>query len=311
MKRRQALSMTAGALAAPLFIRGAQADDTPVRIAGVTTDGGGQVYYAREMGFFKKAGLTNVTIETFSSGGPLASAVASGAVDIGDMNTVSLVRAHHQRLPFISVAPSGLYQSNEPTSVLMVKAISPLKTAADFDGKTIAVSALGGIAQIAPTQWIDQHGGQSSTVKFLEMPQPDLIAAIASGRIDAGLVIEPYVANAKPVCRVIANCFDSIAPKFVLAVYFSTTDWTKAHPETARRFHVAMAETAVWANKNRSRTADMLSKIAKLPADDLRQMKRVFYPTDIDPALLQPVVDSTAKFSNFGTFPAAELIFKA
>jgi NitT/TauT family transport system substrate-binding protein len=308
MKRHQAVSLIAAGLTIP-FVAPARADDTLVRVASSTFDVSGQIYYAQEMGFLKKAGLTNVVIQNFTSGPAIATAVAGNAADIGNANNVSLARAYHQNIPFRIVAPSGLYSSAAPTSVLMSAQNSPIKTAAQLSGKVIAVSGLGSLAQIASQAWVDKNGGQSASVKFVEMAQPDIIASIATGAIDAGLIIEPFVADAKARCTVLSDCFDAIAPSFMIGAYFAQLDWAKAHPDTVKRFHAAMAETALWANKNQERTADILVRIANLRPEDARRMNRIVYIPESLPKLLQPVVDATAKYSNFPTFAARDLIF--
>ena len=116
-----------------------------------------------------------------SNGASISSAVASGAVNIGASNIVSLAQAHEHGIPFVIIAPAGLYSSKAPTSVLMVPADSPIKTAKDLTGKTIAVTGLKTISQFAPMAWIDQHGGTSASVQWIEVPPPSLAAALAAG----------------------------------------------------------------------------------------------------------------------------------
>jgi len=52
----------------------AGAQDATLTIGTIPIDATAEVYYAQEMGFFKKAGL-NVTITPFTSGGAIAVAV--------------------------------------------------------------------------------------------------------------------------------------------------------------------------------------------------------------------------------------------
>ena len=73
---------------------GASAADalTPLRVATTAVDSGAQVYYAQDMGFFKKAGF-DVEITSVSSGPTIAAGVASGAFDFAQVNVPSLVSA--------------------------------------------------------------------------------------------------------------------------------------------------------------------------------------------------------------------------
>ena len=56
-------------------------------------------------------------------------------------------------------------------------------------------------------------------------------------------------------------------------------------------------------------TTDILVRIANLRPEDARRMNRIFYIPESDPKLLQPVVDATAKYSNFPSFASRDLIF--
>ena len=89
----------------------ATAQQPPVlRVATTPIDIGGQVLWAKEEGFLKKAGV-DAEITLINNGAAIAAAVASGAVDIGQANLVSLATAHERGLPFVLIAPGGFYTS--------------------------------------------------------------------------------------------------------------------------------------------------------------------------------------------------------
>jgi NitT/TauT family transport system substrate-binding protein len=309
LARRSALAVIAGACTAPLLGRSATGQEQPLRLATAPLDVSAEPYYALEMGFFKRAGLNNVTLQTIPTGAAMTAAVAGGAIDIAISNIISVAQAYQRNVPFTLVAPAGLYSSSAPTSILMVAKDSPLRTATDLEGKTLGASGLRGIAQFAPMAWIDQHGGNSAAVKFVEMSSPEIIAAVSAGRVDGGLVIEPFIAEARKTMRTFANVFDAIAPAFLISAHFANLDWAKAHGDVVRRYQNAIAETAAWANKNRTQTASILIRAANLKEDVVRVMTRVEYATKMTPDLVQPVIDTTAKYTGAPTFKASDIIF--
>ena len=65
-----------------------------------------------------------------------------------------------------------------------------------MNGKIVAVSALNDLFSIAVRAWVDAHGGDSSTLKLLELPTSAVAVALTSGRIDAAVMIQPFLANA-------------------------------------------------------------------------------------------------------------------
>jgi NitT/TauT family transport system substrate-binding protein len=288
----------------------AGADDAALTIGTIPIDPTAEVYYAQAMGFFKKAGL-NVTITPFTSGGAIASAVAGGAVDIGLADSVSMASAHAHGLPLTYLAPAGVFKKGAETYQIAVPAASPIKTAKDFDGKTIAVNGLKNITEIPTDAWIDNNGGDAKSVKFIEMPYPAMLAALDAKSVDGVALVEPFVtfALAKGIYRLIPLTEKGLAPQFAVAGWSTTTGWARKHPDLAKKFIAVMAETAEWANANHAQSARILASVSKMPAEVAGKMGRTFYGERLEPALLQPVIDATAKYGVIAkSFPAAEII---
>jgi NitT/TauT family transport system substrate-binding protein len=309
--RRHVLGLLGGALAAPAFIRTARAQSAPLRIATIPFDVGMEVYIARELGLFAKHGFPDVTIQPIDSGAAVSAAVAGGAIDIGVSNIVTLANAFGKNIPFTIVAPGAMYSSAAPTSVLMVPINSTLKTASDLHGKIVAVNNLGALAQFAPMAWMDKNGGDSSLAKYAEMPEPQIMADLANGRVDAGLVIEPFISAARANSRVFANVFDAVAPAFMIVAHFAMIPWAKANPDLIHRFQAVIAEAAVWGNANHAKSAEMLSGVSKLSPAAISHMNRVVYAERIDLPEIQSVIDVTSKYGGIKAFAARNLILSA
>jgi NitT/TauT family transport system substrate-binding protein len=293
-----AIAMTAGATA-----------QTPptVKVATTPIDVGAEVLYAKDMGFFQKHGL-NVDVQFIDNGAAIASAVASGAIDIAQGNVVTLATAHDKGLPFVVVAPAALYSSTAPTSALIVAKNAPYKTAKDLNGKTLGITGVKNITQIATMAWMDQNGGDSSTVKFIELKFSEMGPAVAAGRIDAGVTAEPDLTDAVAggTARILAPVYSAVAPTFIIGAWFTTSDWAKAHPDLLARYVAAINEAGAWANKNQPASAKILEKYTKIESKP--GMKRVLFPETADLARMQPAIDATAKYKVIkSTFPASDL----
>lgn len=310
MNRRSALSLGAAAIAAPLIPTRVRAQARPIRIALVPIDNNALPFFAQEMGFFAKAGLV-ADVAQMQSGAAMTAAVAGGSIDIASSNIVQLAQAHERHLPFTLVAPAGVYLPQAATTLLMVPVNTPLKTARDLNGKTIAVTGLKSIAQFAPMAWVDKNGGDSKTVKFVEMAVREMPDAMAAGRVDAAVVQEPFIAGAKlKNAKVFADVFGAIGSSYLISAYFGTSDWAKANPETVKAFQRVMLETAVWANKNHAKTADILVNVLHLDPNVVPTMTRAIFAETLQPSQLQPPIDVAAKYGGIADFPASELIFK-
>jgi NitT/TauT family transport system substrate-binding protein len=305
------MALLAASGAAPAFVRPAFAANVSVKIAAVPFDSTAQPYYADQMGMFKKVGLIAELDSFTTNGAVIAASVAGGSIDIGVSNFVSLASAHVKKLPFVVIAPAALYSSKAPADALVVPLSSMIKTAKDFNGKTIAVSGVRNIAEFAPRAWIDKNGGDSAQVKFLEIPPAEQVAALAQGRADAASVSEPFIAAFNGVARVFCHAYDAIAPTFMISGYFTTLEWARSNLDTVHKFQEAMRESAQWANAHQERSLEILAKAAKLEPSRLSTMFRAVYTDKLDPAMIQPMIDVAATYLNIPRFPADELIFRA
>jgi NitT/TauT family transport system substrate-binding protein len=305
------VASTAGVV--PLLSQRAIAQEPSViKIAAVPFDLTAQPFYCDQLGLFRKYGL-NVVLDTFTTNGAvIASSVAGGAMDIGVSNLVSLATAHDKKIPFVIIAPSGLYSYKSPADALMVSTASSFTNAKDLNGKTIASNGLKTLNEFSARAWIDQHGGDSSTVKFVEIAPAAQGEALAQGRIDAAIVSEPYLEliNSSNQGRVFANCYDAVAQTFVTSGFFTTVEWARAHPDAVRKFQQAMRDSAAWANANPDKSATILAQASKVPLDVVHKMYRAVYTDKLDAAQMQPVIDVTVKYGGLPRFLADELIYR-
>jgi NitT/TauT family transport system substrate-binding protein len=310
MNRRNALAGLGAGIAAAAAPRSAFAANDALHIASIPLDAGAEAYYAYDMGYFRDAGI-DATVESIPSGAAILAAVAGGAVDVGFANLISIAVAYKHNVPVTLLAPGSLYTASIPTSVLMVPQNSPAKTARDLNGKTLAVNGLKTITQYAPELWIDKNGGDSTTVKFVEMTFPQIVEALGSNRIDAAIVADPFIAQAKPAARILADAYDAIGSRYIIGCWFSTTQWANAHSAVAGRFAQAIARTAQWANTHKPQSGAILAKYSKMDPAVAATMLRVDYAPRFVKSDMQPVIDLVARYGGLpASFPADELIYK-
>jgi NitT/TauT family transport system substrate-binding protein len=300
------------ALVAALAVIGADAHAgaqtlTPLRVSTTPIDLGAEVLYANDLGYFREAGL-DVDVTVLANGASVAASVASGAEDIGEANLVSLASAHANGVPFVVVAPAGNYTSKAPTTVMVTANSSRLRTAKDLDGKTVGVVAVKDITQIGASAWIDKTGGNLASVKFIEIPQPAMCTAITSGRVDAGVVSEPFLSIALANgCRVLAACHDSIAKDFLVGAWFANGAWANEHADQIQRFRAVIAKTARWANTHHSESQRILEKYTKATIPP--GMTRVPFPDTLEVAQMQPLISAAARYgASKVDFPAKDLL---
>jgi NitT/TauT family transport system substrate-binding protein len=309
--KRSAFTLLAGAAAgAAAFARPAAGQGlTTIRFGTAPVESYALAVYASARGAFKAAGL-DVQITTLNGGGAVMSAIAGGALDLACANVAAQANAHVRGVPLSMICPGGMYSSTAATTVLAVAKNSPLKTAKDLNGKVVGLSTLKDLQQASVMKWMDSNGGDSSTLRFLEIPVPEMAPAIVAGRIDAATILEPSLTYAKDDTRVLGKCYDAIATRLMICTHFGGNDWLAKNPGPTRAFVHAMRQTADWANKHPSETATILANLTKIPVEVVNRMNRVSYGEVLDVATIQPVIDAAAEYKFLArTFPVSEMFW--
>jgi NitT/TauT family transport system substrate-binding protein len=307
VRRRDVL---VGIWAAWALPRAASAQTAPhIRVGSSTT---GESFmegtYAEDGGFLRKAGL-DAEVSAFVNGGLATAAVIGGSVDVAISNTGSIAAAHIRGLPIVLIAPSAMnVPTPRPTTALAVVNDSPISAARDLAGKTVGLSTMRDLQQAAVMAWVDKNGGDGKAVNFVEVPNAQQDAALTSKRIDAALLVEPFISAARSDVRVVGVPYEALAPRLLTTAWIANANWLEANAPTAQRFTAAIHATALWANGNRNVTAVLLAKYTKLPPEIVATMGRATYGETLDPALIQPVLDASSRYGFLPRrFAAAEL----
>ncbi len=285
---------------------------TTIRVGTVPTDSVAPLLYAMRTGMFEKAGL-KVDYQSLGGGDAVSQAVVGGALDIGLTTLVALMQAHLRGIPVSIIAPGGLW-IDANSGGLLVARDSPLKTARDFNGKVISAASLLSLAAVAMDAWMDQNGGDSKSLRFLELPWQAAGAALQQGRIDAAVVDNPAYAQAlaSGSVRTVTRVYTAIAKRFLLGVWFVTGSYLTQNHGVAARFSRVIADAAAFTRVHNDATVDDVAQITKQDPGFIAHMQRTWVGTTIDLNDIQPVIDAAAKYHLIErSFPAAEIVSDA
>jgi NitT/TauT family transport system substrate-binding protein len=305
LTRRAALATSIAVLAAGATARAQNAapDLLTLRLASSPADDTMPVIYAQQNGAFRRAGI-DVQLTRATSGSAVAAAVAGGSVDIGKSSIVSIVTAHAKGLPFVWIAPASMYVPAAPDGGLIVATNSPIKTGRDLNGKIVATPSLGDLNTIATRAWVDQNGGDSKLVQFVEVPVAAQAAALDEGRIAAGGIINPFLgeALASGKARFLAPFYSAIANRFMLSGWFTTVDFAAKHRDAIASFQRIIDTTSTYTNAHHAETVPLLATWSGITLDAAAHAPRMTNGTRIAAEDVQPVIDLLARY---GVIPKA------
>jgi NitT/TauT family transport system substrate-binding protein len=269
------------------------------------------LFVAMEKGFFKAEGLELETLP-LAGGAPIINGVVSGDLQFGWTNVISLYQARTEGFDFKLVAggATNVRAKNESHAIQVAKS-SPIKTAKDLEGKTVAVNTLNNIVHLMAMAWIDKNGGSSTKVKFVEVPFPQMEATLSAGKVDAISVHEPFATAAleKGGARALAQPWGEVLPKFLIASWFASEKWLAKNKETGQAFVRAVGRgiDAIQADPEGSRAA--MIKWAGLNPDLAGKIGLPVFEKGVSEKDLQATIDLTLKYKLIPkAFKAREVI---
>jgi NitT/TauT family transport system substrate-binding protein len=270
---------------------------TPVRIGTPGQQGNAGVYFADDLGYFKRAGIAaEITAITSGSGAAVVAAVTGGSLDIGNADLISIAAAREHGVEVSCIAPGVLWFGATPTGAIIVSKTSSMRVPRDLEGKTIGVPSIAGLSRIATDQWLDSLGLDRASVKYVEIPSASVPQAVARGTIDAALITEPTLSLSLTDNRIFSSPYEAIARVFVQTAWFAADDWIAKNPRTVRQCALAIRAAQRWANQHPREATVLFEKHSGLTAEMLKNAVPSHYGEVLDPAQMQPVLDVAAKY---------------
>jgi len=210
------------------------------------------IYLGKEKGFFSSRDI-ELTLTLAQGGAAIVPAVVSGQYQFGFSNVISLLVSQQNLGPVLKVVSNGNNSTGNPSADfggVVVKADSTIQSAKDLVGKKVATNTLKNIVDTSVKELVRKDGGDPKAVSFVELPFPNMAAALTANQVDAIFVVEPFYSAAKAQgFRSIATWAD-VAPNLCVALYFTSTKLANENPDLVQRFTDAMAESLAFADAN-------------------------------------------------------------
>ncbi|HEU4976317.1 MAG TPA: ABC transporter substrate-binding protein [Baekduia sp.] len=283
-----------------------------VGIVGIAPDA--SMYLGMKKGFFAKQGL-KVVPKISGGGAAVIPGVVSGGLQVGSSNPVSILLATEKGLPLQVVAgqneaPASASDTDHVISGVLVRKDSPITSAKDLAGKTIAVNTLQNIGDVTIKGALAKQGVAVDGIKFLEIPFPDMLAALDSKRVDAAWVLDPFLSlgKAQGDRMVLAN-FVEAAPRLPLTAYFVSKSYASAHPDVVKGFRTAMTEASDYATQHPDEVRSIVTTFTKIPPEAAQKMALPVFTTQIDQGAMTTLAQMMQRFGLVQDAPDVNAVF--
>jgi NitT/TauT family transport system substrate-binding protein len=245
-----------------------------VKMASLAVASDAAMMLGRKKGFFEDEGI-DLQVETVGAGGAaVAPAVLKGEYDVAGGGIDGPVLGAAKGLPLKVIGADGAPVSKgttppegttKGTTGIAVPADSPIRGVEDLAGKKMAAITITGLQYLCIAGAAEKAGVDRSQLKILEIPAPEMLAALESKRVEAAALVEPFITLArKQGMRIIDDpCVDAI-PGAIQAGYFTSEKWASQNPETAAKLSKALVRSNEYANDHPDEVRAILPTYTKI-----------------------------------------------
>ncbi|MFT4306473.1 MAG: ABC transporter substrate-binding protein [Microbacterium sp.] len=249
------------------------------------------IVWGIDQGIFADAGL-DIELVTVESGAAGISALQADEIDLAYANPLTSLQAIENGVGLSVVSGSSL--SNEDSYRLIVAADSGIDTAADLDGTTIAISALGSLGEIMTAEWIAENGS-GATAEFVALPFADQVPSVVGGTVAAAAVSFTQAASALEEGTVVSlgnPYFDGVG-EIPTSFYVGESGWVEENAAAAAAFAEAMNEVAASASDpaNDQARFEVTAAACGSTAEDLAETAEPTYTGQLDADGVAALID--------------------
>jgi NitT/TauT family transport system substrate-binding protein len=250
------------------------------------------LYLGMDKGFFADEKL-KIEPQLAEGGAAIVPSVVSGDYQIGFSNTTSLIIAASKNLP-VQIISQGVLGGTDPDDAwdgVIVPKGSDIKDIAGLEGKTVAVNTLNNVSQVVVNTALKEAGADYTKVKYVEVPFPDMNAALESGRVDAAFQVEPgYSGGLAAGSKNISNAYEEMAPNYTVATYFASKQYIAESRDVVDRFTRAMQKSLEYASSHDDEVRAIVGTYTEIPQAVLDKMNLPVWKSDLN----RPTIEQTS-----------------
>jgi NitT/TauT family transport system substrate-binding protein len=255
------------------------------------------LYIAQQRGYFAAEGL-RVKIEPIVSSELAISRQLAGVYDITFGGYVSYIQADAGQRAGLHIIAEGTTMGPGEQGLLTMPG-SRFTTLAGLRRASVALNVVNNVGTILVGSALAQVGLSPSDVKFVQIPFPDMAAALRNHRVDAAWMPEPFVSSTEEQLGAldISDLDSGAVTGFPLVGYAATRAWERRYPRTEAAFLRALAKGQQVADTDRIAVERAMEGSLGVPPQVAAVMALPRYILGgVDRARMQRVADAMRRF---------------
>jgi NitT/TauT family transport system substrate-binding protein len=287
---------------------GGGAEVTKLKVGVIPIADVAPLYVGIQQGFFKDE---NLEIEPVlaEGGAAIIPSVLSGDYQLGFSNTTSLIIAASKKLP-VQIIAQGVLGGTGPDDAwdgVVARKGSGIKTPQDLEGKTIAVNTLNNIGPLTINNAMEKAGADYTKIKYIEIPFPDMNAALDAKRVDAAFEVEPAFSGGKAAGgTAVMHSYEEMAPNMTVATYFASKDYIAKNGDIVDRFKRAIEKSLDYSAQNPDTVRKVIGTYTEIPAAVLSKITLPVWKPDLNEPTIQQVADLAKKYGYIEEVPSLD-----
>jgi NitT/TauT family transport system substrate-binding protein len=303
----------------------AQQENEPIGMAVEFMDHAAGAYIAQDMGWYEEEGLDVTAYESHVTGMELAAALARDDIQVAYLCLVPTINVYaNGGVPIKIVAGTHNYGYG------LVVNPDKIQTVYDLENPDIRIGCVreGGAVDVLLHRTIDKYGLDETAViaNIQRMSPPQIVLSVALGQLDAAFLPEQWATMTEDygfemlltsqeiwpdmpgsmlvVKQDLIDNHPEIVQKLV-AVSQLATDWINEHPEEAAEIVAQQMQSA----GSQTTAAGVVTELEITPETMLRSMERLEYTAEINPEMVQEVIDYLAELGYITeSFDASQIL---
>jgi NitT/TauT family transport system substrate-binding protein len=282
---------------------------TNVTLGYVPYSDDASLFYAQDSGIFRKHGL-NVSFVAQASPVAVEASMASGTEQFGFITTPVLVNLSSKG---VGVKCVSTVDGNEPTNpandstVLVAAKGSGITGMKDLAGKNVAEVQLTSLNSLSVMVLAKQAGIDPHSIHQIQIPFPQMPAALSQGRVQAAVIVAPFTQTALGEgATVITHPNQVLFPNGTLTCLDAMSSYISANPTTVSEFRAAMDESVAYSATHESVVKQTLAKGLNLPmAVAEKQILATNFSTTFNTASITQIENDMKEFGIITSEPPA------